>query len=63
MGDWDHVAGLAFAKVSRRNIADIPRHLASRREFPGIVKRNGTRRIYVDIAKFDKWFREGVEVK
>ena len=40
---------------------DIPlwslRKMASRREFPGIIQRKGTRRIYVDIDKFDAWFR------
>ncbi len=39
---------------------DIPlwslRKMASRREFPGIIRRKGTRRIYVDIDKFDDWF-------
>jgi len=41
---------------------DIPigtiRHWASDRKFPGITKRKGGRRIYVDPEQFDKWFRE-----
>lgn len=40
---------------------DIPlgtiRHWASDRKFPGITKRNGGRRIYVDPEMFDQWFR------
>ena len=43
-------------------IYDVPintlRKWASRREFPGILKRRGARRIYVDVEKFDKWFRQ-----
>ncbi|GJM16100.1 MAG: hypothetical protein DHS20C13_14270 [Thermodesulfobacteriota bacterium] len=43
------------------DIYDIPlgslRKLASKREFPGILKRKGTRTIYVDLRKFDEWFR------
>ena len=41
---------------------DVPlntlRKWASRREFPGILKRRGARRIYVDVEKFDCWFRQ-----
>ena len=41
---------------------DIPlntlRKWASKRRFPGIVKQRGGRRIYVDIEKFDCWFRQ-----
>jgi hypothetical protein len=45
------------------DIYDVPlntlRKWASRREFPGIIKRRGARRLYIDIAKFDRWFRGG----
>lgn len=34
------------------------RKWAANREFPGIIRRKGARRLYVDLAKFDAWFRE-----
>lgn len=41
---------------------DIPlntlRKWASQRRFPGILKRRGARRIYIDVEKFDHWFRQ-----
>lgn len=44
------------------DVYDIPlntlRKWASQRRFPGIVKRRGARRIYVDVEKFDRWFRQ-----
>ena len=43
-------------------IYDIPlltlRKWASERKFPGIIKRSGERRIYVNLEKFDKWCQE-----
>jgi len=43
-------------------VYDIPlntlRKWASKRRFPGIVKLRGARRIYVDVEKFDHWFRQ-----
>ena len=43
-------------------IYDIPlltlRKWASKRKFPGIIKRRGERRIYVSLEKFDKWCQE-----
>jgi len=46
---------------------DIPlwtlRKLASHREFPGILKPVGKRRIYVDIKKFDEWFKNDRQEK
>jgi hypothetical protein len=39
------------------------RKWAADRIFPGLVRRKGARRLYVDLEKFDAWFRSGeVEV-
>lgn len=35
------------------------RKWAANREFPGIIRRKGARRLYVDLKKFDAWFRSG----
>lgn len=35
------------------------RKWASDRIFPGIIRRKGARRLYVDLEKFDEWFRSG----
>lgn len=35
------------------------RKWAANREFPGIIRRKGGKRLYVDVAKFDAWFRSG----
>lgn len=44
---------------------DVPlwtlRKWASQRRFPGIIRKKGGRRIYVDLKKFDDWFREDGE--
>lgn len=44
---------------------DVPlwtlRKWASKRMFPGIIQRKGTRRIYVDVEKFDTWLRSEAE--
>lgn len=43
-------------------IYDIPlqtlRRWASKRKFPGIIKRRGERRLYVNLSKFDEWCNE-----
>lgn len=37
------------------------RKKASRHDFPGIIRRRGERRLYIDIEAFDRWFKEGCE--
>ena len=47
---------------SLAEIYDVPiftlRKWASERRFPGIIKRRGERRLYVDLSKFDLWFKD-----